>query len=273
MRHLILPDVHNRWELVERIIKAIKPDKTILLGDYFDDFGDDPGIIADVADWFHHSVNQKDRIHICGNHDLHYWFAGNRALRCSGYEQFKAVAINDFVTKEDWEKLVFFYNLDDKWLLSHGGLHPSWINPSKFKCSEVMEYDIHKATKRLWNESRDALRAFYADKMHWFAMPGFARSYNCPYYGGLAWCDWNKEFHSVRGLHQIVGHTPNYKLTWNVIEKGEEHQKSLPLGSVSNPQLTGDNSFNLCLESQPGSKYYAIYDNGNLSVEEVAKIK
>ena len=52
MKYLILPDVHNRWEKVEKIIKSVKSDKVIFLGDYFDDFGDNPQIIADVADWY-----------------------------------------------------------------------------------------------------------------------------------------------------------------------------------------------------------------------------
>jgi hypothetical protein len=270
MRQLILPDVHNRWELVEKVIKSVKPDKTIILGDYFDDFGDDPHIIADVADWFHHSVSQKDRVHICGNHDVHYWFTSNHGLRCSGFEQFKCVAINDFVTKEDWEKLVFFYNLDNKWLLTHAGFHPSWIDRANFRPSEVLEYSLPRAVSRLENETPDAKRAFYAGKNHWFGMPGFSRSRNSPYYGGLLWCDWNKEFHSVRGLHQIVGHTPDYNITWNVIEEGDTRQKEIPavLGAYTHV-LTDKNSHNLCLDSQPGSKYYAIYENGNLSLHEV----
>src|SRR4051812_1832567 len=107
MKTLILPDVHNRHELVEKIIKSVKPDQTIFLGDYFDDFGDDPHIIAETAHWFTYSVNQKNRIHICGNHDIHYWFADNPHVRCSGYDQFKSIAVNDIVQLKDWEKLVF----------------------------------------------------------------------------------------------------------------------------------------------------------------------
>jgi hypothetical protein len=273
MKFLILPDVHNRWEKAEKIIKSVKPDKTIFLGDYFDDFGDDPGIIADVADWFRHSVNQKDRIHLVGNHDTHYWFAGNRALRCSGYEQFKAVAINDFVKKEDWEKLEWFYVLDNRWLLSHAGVHPSWLDPQKFKANIISEYSLDTVVKKLKGDVADAERAFYADKMHWFAMPGFSRSRNSPYYGGLTWCDWTQEFHPIRGVHQLVGHTPSYNVTWNVVERGAAHRQILSLEEVESPMLTDDSSYNLCLDSQPGSKYYAIYDNQQLTVHNADNLK
>jgi predicted phosphodiesterase len=272
MKYLILPDVHNRFEKVEKIIKSVKPDKTIFLGDYFDDFGDDPQIIAEVADWFHHSVNQKDRIHICGNHDLHYWFKNNDAMRCSGYEQFKSIAINDFVTKQDWEKLKFFYILDGRWLLSHGGLHPSWIDSNNFQADSIIESSLDKIKPFLEASSIEAKKLFYANRMHWFAMPGFSRS-RSPYYGGITWCDWTKEFHPIRGIHQIVGHTPDYKLTWNVIEEGGSKFDTLPLEGVSNPTLTDKNSYNLCLDSHPGSQYYAIYKDGKLTVHKADDIK
>jgi hypothetical protein len=271
MKYLILPDVHNRWEKVEKIIKSVKPDKTIFLGDYFDDFGDNPHIIADVADWFHHSVNQKDRVHVCGNHDLHYWFKDNKNMRCSGYEQFKSVTINDFVTKQDWEKLKFFYILDNRWLLSHAGVHPSWIESSKFKPNVISEYSLRAINRRLIGESAEAKKLFYANSMHWFAMPGFSRS-SCPYYGGITWCDWNNEFHPIRGIHQIVGHTPDFKLTWHIVDENESSFKTLSLEEVSNPILTDKNSYNLCLDFHPGSKYYAIYENKQLTIHEADDI-
>ncbi len=269
---LIIPDTHNRWELFEKIVKQESPDLIISLGDAFDDFNDTPQDIIATAEWFHWSVNQKNRIHIAGNHDLHYWFKDNDHMRCSGYDQYKSFIINDFITKKDWEKLVFFYNLDNKWLLTHAGFHPSWIDPSLFKPNKILEYSITKACNRLQNESNDAKKALYRGGNHWFAMPGFTRSYDSPYYGGLTWCDWNKEFHPVRGLHQILGHTPNFKLTWNILKEGEDKFKSLPLRSVNNPSLTDKNSYNICLDSQPGSKYYAIYENGNLTIHETTKL-
>ena len=271
MKILILPDVHNRWELVEKIIKFVKPDKTIFLGDYFDDFGDDPHIIADVADWFRHSVKQKDRVHLVGNHDTHYWFAGNRNVRCSGFEQFKCVAINDFVKKEYWEKLEWFYVLD-KWLLSHAGVHPSWIDPQGFKASVISQFPLKTIIAKLERDSVEANKELYANRGHWFIAPGFSRS-RSPYYGGLICCDWNDEFHPIRGVHQLVGHTPTYNLTWNVVEPGAERQKIFRLEDIENPTLTDDSSYNLCLDSQPGSRFYAIYENQKLTVHNAEKLK
>ena len=272
MKFLILPDLHNRQEKAEKIIATVKPDKTIFLGDYFDDFGDDPHSICDTADWFHHSVNQPDRIHICGNHDLHYWFKDSKFHRCSVYEQFKSVAINDFVKKEDWEKLIFFYNLDNQWLLTHAGFHPSWINPMSYNRKEHLYSSIGAISRRLEAESKEAKKLFYKDKIHWFAMPGFARDDHSPYYGGICWCDYNEEFSPIIGVHQIFGHTPNKKLHWETIDGGI--RKPLPLEKVVNPTLTAENSYNICLDSkEPGSRYYAVYEDKQLTIHDSITIK
>ena len=264
---LILPDIHNRHEKAEQIIKSVKPDQTILLGDYWDDFNDTPQDIAETAEWFHWSINQKNRIHICGNHDSHYWFKDNTFLRCSGYEQYKAISINDFVKKEDWEKLVFYYVLDNQWLLSHAGVSPYWINPHKFNSAEVNQFSLDFIVKRLKNETNEAKKKFYLNKIHWFGMPGYTRSNNSPYYGGITWLDWNGEFHPIRGVHQIVGHTPNNQITWNIVkEKDTSPLWKLSIEEIENPILTDENSYNLCLDSHPGSKYYAIYENKQLTI-------
>lgn len=270
MKHLIIPDVHLRWEKAEALIKKVSPDVTVFLGDFFDDFGDNPQSVADGADWFHHSVNQPNRVHIAGNHDIHYWFPDNKYLRCSGYEQYKAITINDFVTKQDWEKLVFFHVIDNKWLLSHGGLAPYWLKPHGFNAMEISQYKLDTVVRRLKSNTLDAKKTFYSGGVHWFGLAGHTRSYNAPYYGGVTWLDWNGEFHPIRGIHQIVGHTPNYQLTWNVVRDGAESPEwKLSLSSVENPTLTENNSYNLCLDSQPGSRFYATYEDGKLTVNTV----
>lgn len=268
MKILILPDVHNRWELAEKIIAHVKPDQTIFLGDYFDDFGDDPHSIAETADWFHHSVNQPNRIHLCGNHDIHYWFKDNRGVRCSGYDQFKSIAINDIVTKKDWEKLVFYHVLDGKFLLSHAGVHPTWMDQGKRNMTEISEYSLTQVVDKLKRDSLDCKRKLAKGDCHWFVISGFARG-SSPYYGGLLWCDWTQEFHCIRGLHQIVGHTPTYTPTWNIVGDGEDSPTVHPLVvGAQDWNITDKSSFNLCLDSVPGSRYYGIYEDGKLTVFE-----
>jgi len=41
---------------------------------------------------------------------------------------------------------------------------------------------------------------------------------------------------------------------------------------VEGSQLSGKSSFNLCLDSQPGSKFYAIYENGKLGIHNADEL-
>ena len=271
---LIIPDVHNRYETVERIINSVKPDLTIFLGDYFDDFHDDPNIIIDVAYWFKESVHKKDRIHLTGNHDVHYWFKDNRNLRCSGYDEYKSIAINDILEKRDWEKLVFYHVLDGKWLLSHGGVHPTWIQPDSINKKEFVQSNLSDIVGKLNHDSVDAVRQFYSNKVHWFSYPGYSRSSNRGY-GGLLWCDWHQEFKPIRGVNQLVGHTPQRNLKWIVLMEGADQYGVLPIGDdlVQYPKFSNETSYNLCLDSKPGSQYYAIYENEQLTIHKTSDLK
>jgi len=284
MKYLIIPDVHNRWEVAETIINKVKPDITIFLGDYFDDFGDNPGIVSDTADWFKESVYKKDRIHLCGNHDAHYWFKDNIRTRCSGYEQFKSIAINDVLTRKDWEQLKFFHVLDGKWLLSHAGVHPVWIDPDSFKSSNISSAKLSDVVGKLEYDSIQATKNLYANGEHWFTYAGFSRSSRSRSYGGLLWCDWTQEFSPIRGIHQIVGHTPQRSLKWVVAQKDVEQYGILLLEDTSvtttfgnnvmfNQTLSDENSYNICLDSHPGSQYYAIYENGALTINKTCDLK
>lgn len=271
---LIIPDVHNRCSDVESIIKRVAHDEVTFLGDYFDDFGDDPNVIRDVADWFKFSVNQKNRTHLCGNHDVHYWFAQNKTTRCSGYDYAKSIAISDILTTRDWEKLKFFSVIDDKWLLSHAGIHPDWITSKEIPT-------LTSVKQNLEHESVLAIKKFYNNDGHWFGEAGYGRSYRARNAGGLLWCDWNDEFMPIRGIHQIVGHTPQFNPNWKIIESDTSYKRQFvsPMESdknvrnvVLNDELKNDNSYNICLDSQPGSQYYAIYENGKLTVHNVNDI-
>lgn len=273
MKYLIIPDIHNRCQIAENIIKSVNPDLTIFLGDVFDDFYDDPNIIRDVAHWFKESIHKKDRIHLCGNHDVHYWFKDNIRTRCSGYDQYKSIAINDILTEKDWEKLKFFYVLDDKWLLSHAGLHPVWLDGGDWKANKISQHSLKDVVEKLTYDSLEAKKTLYSNRDHWFTYAGFSRSSRSQSYGGLLWCDWNQEFSPIKGIHQIVGHTPCRNLKWVVVSEGADRYDVLPLEGVVNPTLTDTTSYNICIDSHPGSQYYIIYENGALTINHVKDMK
>lgn len=268
---VIIPDTHNRWEIFEKIVKHESPDLTISLGDAFDDFHDTVNDIQKTAYWFKKSINTPNRIHLVGNHDLHYWFKDSPTTQCGGWDQFKSVAINDIVTSNDWEKLKFFYVLDNKWLLSHAGVHPYWIDPVKTREGIPLNLTLQKLSKKLDGDSEECIIKSRKDDIHWFAMPGFSRCEGSPYHGGLLWCDWNEEFRPITGINQLVGHTPQVgQLTWKFLKEGDPVTHSAPLGVV--PKFSKNDSYNLCLDSHPGSRFYAIYENGELTIESISDI-
>lgn len=115
---IIIPDIHNDYHTVEKIIKNENPDEIIFLRDYFDDFDDTVEDATNIAKWLKESLEQENRIHLIGNHDLSY-MTDNPNLKCSGYgtDKHKAIKEHDI----DWNKLRMHYWLDEKWLCTHSG--------------------------------------------------------------------------------------------------------------------------------------------------------
>jgi hypothetical protein len=268
LRTLVIPDIHLHHETAEKIISFVKPDKIVFLGDYWDDFDDTPQMVCDTAEWFKWSINQSNRIHIAGNHDIMYWFPDNSNIRCGGYEQYKAIAINDIVKPKDWNKLKFFHVLDD-WFLTHGGIHPYWIDPVKFRKNEPVTITKEELVKKLKHDSLECKKQLTAGKWHWFIVAGFSRS-NSPYVGGVTWCDFNQEFHPMRGIHQIVGHTPDRdKVKWIVMK---ENDNAIYAPKGAEPELSDKTSFNVCLDSYPALKWYGIWEGKKLTINETKNI-
>lgn len=265
MKYLIIPDVHNHADRAEKICKSVPADQIVFLGDYFDDFNDDAEDVIDAANWLSWSVNQENRIHLCGNHDVHYWFKNNVYLRCSGYEQCKSVAINNIMKPEHWGKIRFFHVIDD-WFLTHGGIHPYWIDQSKFQNNEPVEITREKLIEKLERDSKECVKSLSNDKNHWFNIAGFSRS-RSPFVGGLLWCDFNQEFHPIKGIHQIVGHTPDRdNVRWSFFKEGE----TVPSTSIhgAEPYLSKESSYNVCFDSYPALKWYATLEGKQFKIHE-----
>lgn len=51
MKTVIISDIHHRWRKAEAIIAKEKAKKVIFLGDYFDDFNDNPHAARTTAQW------------------------------------------------------------------------------------------------------------------------------------------------------------------------------------------------------------------------------
>jgi len=183
LKTLIIPDIHTRYDIAESIIKKENPDKTVFLGDYFDDWDDTLEITEQVALWLKTSLANPNRIHLLGNHDLAYL---NDKYPCSGFSQGKLFAIKN--TKIDLSKLKHYCWVGD-WLCTHAGL----------------SYEFFKAY-RLGRSVNEFLEYYSSSELR-------HRLYNCSSsrggrdaYSGIVWCDY-EEFVDIPDIKQIFGHT------------------------------------------------------------------
>ena len=232
-RILIIPDIHNAWHVAERIIRNERPDRTVLLGDYFDDFGDDWRVARNTAKWLKESLRDKTRTHLIGNHDLGY-MAKNPYLRWSGYDGAKHVEIQKVGI--DWNMLRMYCWVDG-WLCTHAGLSGAFLS--------LVRKNPGDSVEKVLGYSWDGLGGTLTDDAydHQFFQAGYARGGNFPA-GGPLWCDYD-EFVDVPGTRQIFGHTR---------AQAVRHEKR-------------DDTEHYCIDT--GLWNYAVHEDGKMKIFDV----
>lgn len=261
---LVIPDLHLQWEKAEKIIKAVGPDQTVFLGDYFDSFDETPQMVDEMTCWLTQSVKNPKRIHLVGNHDLHYMYE-NHYFRCSGYEQWKYFHINDIVKRKTWDKLKHYHILDNTWLLTHAGFHKEYI-PLNIQCLALENRTgMFKAiSEYLDQEIRKGMRG-----ESWIFHAGQIRGGH-QRYGGINWCD-SREFIPIKGLNQIFGHTHLDYIRWiNVFEKQKEMCVDFKWTPNSKNLNNPEHTYNLCLDT--GLSHYAVWDGSNLKIHWIGDL-
>ena len=265
---LIIPDRHHRVDEAEKIIKAVGPDRIIFLGDYFDDFNDTADDVRHTAEWLEWSVQQPNRIHLWGNHDPQYAYT-YRTFQCSGYAQWKYWVVQEVLDFKTWDKLIWYHFLDDTFLLTHGGLHQHWL-PEDIQKLHTDRPLFHKRIGEfLDNAIRDGFRLAAEGVRHWSLSAGGSRG-GSQRVGGIHWCDYQREFHPIRGLNQIVGHTPTITGTpmwcrgkWNP-ETGKPTISYPPLTSWTPTEFGNVNhSINICLDVYRNT-HWAVWNGKSL---------
>lgn len=268
---LIIPDIHLKWERAEKIIASVGADEIIFLGDFFDDFSDTPAMVQDTCDWLAGSVAKPNRIHLFGNHDQHYAYP-YRSFQCSGYAQWKYFIVHDNIDPKVWDKLKWFHFLDGRWLLSHAGLHKLNVPDKIKKFRKDRPKFIAELTGWLGHEIRQGFQDGANSKGSWVFNAGRAR-WGHQRVGGITWCDFTREFYPLRGINQIVGHTPQEQgVRWCILDHdpintdGQVVYRPYDLfkpylESLDNPDL----SYNICLDVQ-GNMHYATWDGKELKI-------
>jgi len=194
---LIISDIHNEVDKLDKIIKSEGADINLVLGDWFDSFiYDETQHYAKTAEYLMGYLTSPNNHTLFGNHDLHYFFY-NSYVMCSGYEHRKYNTISEtfgenrlnIYKKFDWFAWV------DGYLCTHAGLCPDFIDPTAKDHSDIIK------------ERERANINLISGHNHWFYAVGRARGGHY-HKGGIVWLDFDKEFAPVEGLNQIVGHTP-----------------------------------------------------------------
>lgn len=198
---IVVPDVHLKHHLVDEFLKSVTYKKIIFLGDYFDDFGDDPYQNEDTAKWLRKSIYKDNRVHLIGNHDLPYMFNG-QGYYCSGYTNVKNKFINEILKEQDWRQLKL-YHLEQingvNWLFTHAGFTRQWTT----KKNADSPLNILVNEEEVFNYSFDHGITEYTN-MFSACSPLSGGSHA---HSGILWCRL-KEFTPIKGLNQMFGHTP-----------------------------------------------------------------
>ena len=246
---LILSDIHHKVDQATKIINHVGADEVICTGDVFDDFDDTPDMVKNTCEWLEWFVNKPNHIFIRGNHDVQYQYA-YRKFQCSGYEQWKYFIIHDTIQPEVWDKVKWYHFLDDRWLLSHGGLHKYNVPDSIVKFKDDRKKYIEEISKYLDHEIIEGFKCIADNRPSWIFNAGYSRGGDQSV-GGITWCDHNEEFIPVDGLSQIYGHTPQIiEPIWVISEKNKIYRNPASLFKFEVNEKTNntDNSYNLCLD-------------------------
>lgn len=230
---VVIPDIHNKYDIAESIINAENPHQTVFLGDYFDSVGDDARTAEGTAAWLTGSLGRKDRVHLIGNHDLHY-MTDNPKFPCSGYTPEKRSAIARY--NIDWTRLRLYYWIQNDWLCTHAGLSNRFFVLQQ-------KTNLETAADVLKRSDMDLKNIADANTHHPFLQVGMLRGGRHSV-GGLVWCDYD-EFEDVSGLKQIFGHTRGSHIRHLAINDAEHY----------------------CIDTV--LRNYAVYEDRQLSIKSV----
>ena len=240
-RLLVLGDIHHAWRRAEEILSALRSryDQAILLGDYFDDFGDTPEMAAATARWLARSLGRPERIHLLGNHDLPYFFPENPHLLCPGFTIEKWFAIRSELGAAPPQRFQLAHAACG-WLFSHAGF--------------AKEFAEGETPESLAARANALLRRLDRDRHEPWLAPGFIRG-GSQTTGGLTWLDRNGEFEPVPGFHQVVGHTPGMCVRGRHLDpRGAtvrtEIRKAAVIREVPDSRKGSWQSLNWCLDTR-----------------------
>jgi hypothetical protein len=261
MRILVLSDIHHRHLRAQSIIDKVPHDKCILLGDYFDAWGDSDFEVMDTAAWLRDSVlPNKKIVPLIGNHDTMYFYNDNPAFRCSGYRDSKNKFINE-ILKEEHKAQFSWYHIDAGFLFIHAGLSSAqWkiisVGEQRENSIQVVDEilkDAVVANDKLARDGKDA--------------PLFAAGWDrggMHKNGGINWVDWDS-FAPVKYINQIVGHT-RHKVPQILIQQQGGGIYKAPITDYYKSNRNFDCSLSVNYALDTDSNHYMVIEDGVVTI-------
>lgn len=226
---MVVADVHDRHAAAERAVASESPGAVVFLGDYFDGGGDP----KETAAWLAASMEREGRVHLLGNHDVHY-MSPNRGFRCTGYDS----AVLDAISSAGvpWGRAVPYCWLDERWLCTHAGLSAALVRACARAPGRAGAVQLLAGAYSQMESARAGGGAplFEAGRSR-----GGSRGV-----GGITWCDYS-EFEDVPGMCQIFGHTRGARVRGGR-RPGSEHY---------------------CIDTS--MNHYAVYRDGSVAVKGI----
>jgi len=253
---IVVGDVHNHFVQAQMIIdKYVDTHKIIMVGDYFDDFGDSAVEADQTARWLKGILDHPNIVALMGNHDINYSYLNYRKdasgtlqniYYCSGYSIQKDDAINRVLTNEDWDKLKF-YHYENGWFFTHAGISKFWFEHPVLGCSpEAIIEKINRAEEMYKNRE-------YSDVL---GAAGRCRG-GSNKTGGILWHDHFREAEPIQGIKQVYGHTPISSEGIDVYKENKGININIDCGLSQVLEILEDGSYNIIdtgLEN-----FYAVY--------------
>jgi hypothetical protein len=95
---LVIPDIHHKTQVIDKIRAAHDGIPAIFLGDYFDDFGDTVADMRATCHWLRTALENTDDVFLLGNHCFAYlsYELGVRWGFCTGWTAAKQQVFHEY---------------------------------------------------------------------------------------------------------------------------------------------------------------------------------
>lgn len=184
MKRLVIGDIHGNIDFLRKLFNTYEDQYRItLVGDLIDSRHFDIEQQYQCIELAYNKSQEDKCDYIIGNHEASYFLPNQK---CSGFNEILNVKLLWLKNKNFLKPFIF----DEGVLISHAGLTAQLeiahqITPGNLE--EILEKWV-----------QDYNSPYY--QIGWYRGGGFK-------YGGLLWCDFDKEFQPTE-ISQVFGHTP-----------------------------------------------------------------